>query len=150
MTIIVDTREQKPIFKNGVVKFKLDVGDYSTLSLRHSFCIERKSGEDLYGSLTRGHVRFMNEIYRAERRGIKLVIFVECSYNHFIFKKFPGGGRRQMSCATLKKIVDTTIARRKIEVVWCSSRTVMIKKVKARLIAEEPKPTPQRKKVGRP
>lgn len=136
MNIIVDTREQLPLFKNNVIRFKLEVGDYSTTLLRHSFVIERKSGQDLYGSLVQGHVRFMNEIYRAERLGIELVIFVECSYETFVAKKFPGGSRRVMSCEKLKKIVDTTMARRKVEVVWCASRDVLKRKVKERLFIE--------------
>jgi ERCC4-type nuclease len=137
MDIIVDTREQLPIFKNNVIKYKLEVGDYSTMNLRHTFAIERKSGQDLYGSLIQGHVRFMNEIYRAVRLGIQLVIFVECSYEQFTSKKFQGGTRRAMSCDKLKKILDTTIERRKIEVVWCNSRDVMKRKIKERLRDEE-------------
>jgi ERCC4-type nuclease len=135
--IIVDTREQRPLFKNNVIRYKLEVGDYSTMNLRHSFAIERKSGQDLYGSLVQGHVRFMNEIYRAERLGIELVIFVECSYQAFTTMKFPGASRLQMDCEKLKKIVDTTVRRRKIEVVWCSSRDIMKRKVKERLAYKE-------------
>lgn len=137
MDIIVDTREQLPLFKNNVIRFKLEVGDYSTLTLRHIFCIERKSPQDLYGSLIQGHVRFMNEIFRAGRRGVQLVIFVECSYEVFTAMSFHGGHRLKMAPATLKKIVDTTIERRAIEVVWCKSREVLIKKVRQRLQVEE-------------
>jgi ERCC4-type nuclease len=137
MEIIVDTREQLPLFKNNVIRFKLEVGDYSTLTLRHSFAIERKSPQDLYGSLIQGHVRFMNEIYLSQRRGIELVIFVECPYKTFVDKKFYGASRLKMPCETLKKIVDTTFKRRGVEVVWCASRDIMIKKVRHRLKQEE-------------
>ena len=136
--IVVDTREQLPLWRRGVVRKKLDVGDYSTIKLCNKLCIERKSPQDLYSSLIGGHVRFMNEIYRAERHKIKLLLYVECSYTVFVSMKWPGGSRLRMRPENLKKIVDTTFERRKqngLEVVWCCSRANMAVKIKARLLA---------------
>lgn len=137
--IQVDTREQLSLWVRGVVRKKLDVGDYSTTLLHSTFCIERKSPGDLYGSLTQGRVRFMNEIYRAERRGIKLALYVECSYEVFTTMKWSGASRLKMHPDHLKKMVDTTFERRKkngLEVFWCVSRESMKRVVKKRLLAE--------------
>jgi ERCC4-type nuclease len=146
--IIVDTREQLSLWVKNVVRKKLDVGDYSTTLLQNKFCIERKSPQDLYGSLIQGHVRFMNEIYRAERRGIKLALYVECTYETFISMTWYGGSRLKMRPENLKKIVDTTIRRRAengLEVVWCKSRGCMKRMVKLRLLVENCKFRPERK-----
>ena len=92
--IFVDSREQKPIWevKEGKVEVrKLDEGDYTTSDLLNKAHIERKSGIDLYGSLVQGHKRFIAELERADEKGIKLSVFVECPKRAFIGKKFKGG-----------------------------------------------------------
>ena len=68
MKIIIDTREQKPLAFNkskaieGVIKKKLDVGDYSIEGYEDKIAIERKSPGDLFGSLFGGHKRFQKEL----------------------------------------------------------------------------------------
>lgn len=141
MKIIVDTREQLPLWEPGlkVIRRKLLVGDYTTEALESSFCIERKSGQDLYGSILQGHVRFRKELVRAKVNSIKLVIFVECCRQDFIDKKFPGGNRRLCSGETLGKIIDTIAARHNIEIVWCNDRSILTSKLLLRLKKEENK-----------
>lgn len=124
MDIIVDTREQLPLFTRNCIRYKLLVGDYSTVALRNSYCIERKSLQDLYGTITKGHVRFRNEIIRASVNNITLVLVIEGSRKKFINKKFPGGSARKTSGETLDKIMTTVEKRYNIEVIWCSSRTI--------------------------
>jgi len=137
MKIIVDTREQLPMFKNGTIRRKLDVGDYSTTILENKFAIERKSPQDLYGSLVGGHERFMNEILLAERRNIHLVLFVECCYEEFVSMTWRGGSRVKMRPKVLKRLTDTTFRRRGLQVFWCKSRDGMKKAILDRLNLEE-------------
>jgi len=72
MKVIVDTREQHPLkFSNsniieGTVIRKLDVGDYSIEGLEDKIAIERKSPQDLFGTLGKGHKRFKAELERAK------------------------------------------------------------------------------------
>lgn len=139
MKIIVDTREQLPLWDPGrnVIRRKLIVGDYSTELLEHRFIIERKSGIDLYGSILKGHVRFRKEFFRAKDNNIKLVIYVECSRSAFLNKTFDSGAGRACPGDRLIKIVETMTTRHGIELVWCLNRNVLIKKVIARLRLEE-------------
>lgn len=136
--IIVDSKEQLPLFIGDTFqKQSLLVGDYTTEKLLNRFHIERKSPQDLYGTITKGHVRFRNELIRAEVYGIKLVMYVECSKKNFVAKKFPGGSARLTSGKTLGKIVTTIEDRYKMEVVWCNSRNTTKSKVLQRFFKEE-------------
>ncbi len=76
LVIQIDSREQLPYSFDGykTVVQKLDVGDYSLLHCPE-IAIERKSLEDLIGSLTKGRERFEREIQRgANFRYFALVI----------------------------------------------------------------------------
>lgn len=136
--IIVDTREQRPLWHNHeCIRYKLEVGDYSTLKLRERFCIERKSLQDLYGTIIQNHVRFRNEIIRAEVCGIKLILVIEGTRKNFVSKNFPGGMKRQTAGTTLDKIMTTVENKYGIEVVWCASRTVAKNYILKRLTKEQ-------------
>lgn len=87
MTIIEDTRNQKGKHKkkhewfqeNGieVYRSKLEVGDYSLPNDR-SVCIDTKKDlQELCGNVGRQHERFREELERAEKFGIKLIILCE-------------------------------------------------------------------------
>lgn len=108
--IIVDTREQKPLWCHEgpkVIKMKLDEGDYTTTKLYGLAHAERKSGSDLYGSIIGEHKRFKKEIERAAASNISLAIFVECPREAFFRKRFYGGFMLKTPTATLRKIVST-------------------------------------------
>jgi len=137
--IIVDTREQLPLFKRSVIRYKLNVGDYSTKNLMSRFSIERKSPADLYSTITKGNVRFKNELIRARDNNIKLVVYVESTRKKFIAKEFPGGSTRKYPSTGLDKIINTFQERYKLEFVWCVSREVCRRKVAERLELEERK-----------
>lgn len=138
MKIVVDTREQLPLFSRDVIRRKLHVADYTTELLENIFHIERKSGADLYGSLTRGHVRFRNMLIRAERCGITVALFVECSRKDFINKKFPGGNRcLGFPSSGLDRMLNTMEAKYKVEIVWAKTRRGCVRKTKMRLKKEE-------------
>ncbi len=123
--IIIDTREQKPLWdpkKFKVKKMKLDEGDYTTEELLNKAHIERKSGIDLYGSLIQNHKRFAAEIQRAIEKDLSFAVFIECTEQTFISKRFLGGCRLQVKPAVLAKVVKTFTSRYPIEFVWCKNR----------------------------
>ena len=82
--IIQDTREQRPLSFDGlhirgvpkldVVVHKLDVGDYSVQGLEDKVFIERKSAQDLYGTLFQGRERFERELERARDHKYKYLV----------------------------------------------------------------------------
>jgi ERCC4-type nuclease len=69
ITIVQDSREQTPLsFHNfrGIetVRQGLKTGDYSVLGHESEICFERKSVQDLVGTLIGGHERFLREMER--------------------------------------------------------------------------------------
>jgi len=85
-TIIVDTREQKPLeFYKSNIKVrieKLGYGDYRMRFLdgkMSSTVFERKTVADLFGSMTKGHERFKKEIAKARSNNALLIIIIEGS-----------------------------------------------------------------------
>ena len=64
LVLVVDSREQQPyLFDNHKTIVKgLNVGDYSLLSCEDQVSIERKSVDDLIGSLTSDRDRFEKEL----------------------------------------------------------------------------------------
>ena len=67
ITIVTDSREQKPFrFENSVVK-TLKTGDYSILGFEDKVSIERKSKQDIFASLGTGRKRFERELQRMSK-----------------------------------------------------------------------------------
>ncbi len=123
--IIIDTREQRPLWNpsnSKVKRLKLDEGDYTTTDLLNKAHIERKSGIDLYGSLIQNHKRFSAEIQRAIEKDLSFAVFVECTKKVFIAKRFKGGYRLRVESKVLAKIVKTFTSRYPIEFIWCKNR----------------------------
>jgi ERCC4-type nuclease len=133
---LIDTREQKPLPIKGA-RIKLDVGDYTTKSLRHFFCIERKSAMDLYQTITRGHARFKREILRAKESGVVLVVVVECSKKHFYSKAFDYKKITKIKGTSLERIINTLTRRYDLEFVWRLNRKACQRYVVNRLKQEE-------------
>lgn len=138
MKIISDSREQILIFKESNI-MKLDVGDITTEKLLNKFHIERKSGEDLYGTLIQGHVRFRNEILRAKEKEIGLPVYVECSREDFVMKRFSQGWKRKTTSSTLSKIIVAMEKKYDLEFVWNFGREQMKQKMLERFKLEEEK-----------
>lgn len=84
-SIIIDTREQKPLDFPGlkIINKKLDFGDYSSPDC--NFSIERKSLDDFVGTMSSGFERFKKEI----ERSTYLVVLVEASLKEVIDFKPP-------------------------------------------------------------
>jgi len=140
--IIVDTREQKPLWSvkdYDIIRRKLDEGDYTTECLFNLAHAERKSAIDFYGSLVQGHERFVREINRAIEKDLDFAIFVECSEKKFINKRFEGGIRLKMPAVTLAKIVKTFQEHYPIAVFWCKNREDMKIKMAMWFLEQETK-----------
>lgn len=83
--VLMDTREQNPLnLDTEIVESKLEFGDY-TAGGEHfnGVFIERKSLEDLCGTLSRGFERFQKEIVRAKSLDSYIVVLIESSYSDF-------------------------------------------------------------------
>lgn len=85
MNIVIDSREQKPYrkwrhFDNGasVIFQGLQVGDYSIEGFEDQIAIERKTLDDLLGSLSSGRDRFERELNRASAMPY-FALVIECS-----------------------------------------------------------------------
>jgi len=78
--IIVDTREQKPFAFGSIypqartVVRTLQSGDYSIVGHERDFAVERKSIQDLYGSIGSGRDRFKAEILRLKKYRFAAVV----------------------------------------------------------------------------
>lgn len=104
--IVVDSREQKPLWTSGVVRKGLKTGDYSILGFEDKIIIERKSPIDLFGSLGKGHDRFKRELKRAQSLEY-FAIVVETNITNIVEKNFEGADRSKMSGETIMKIITT-------------------------------------------
>lgn len=135
MKIIIDTREQLPLFSGA--KQTLIVGDYTTKLLLNKMHIERKSLQDLYGTLTSGNQRFKRMLFKAAWHRIAIVVYVEGSYDAFINKRFPKGNERKFSKEGLEKLVAAFERTYFLQFVWHRNRVECCKGVEKRLKDEE-------------
>lgn len=135
MKILTDTREQLPLWSTNRVT--LIVGDYTTVKLLNKFHIERKSLQDLYGTLTSGNNRFKYELFRAAWHKIKIEVYVEGTKADFINKKFPKGDERKFSSEGLERLVKTFESKYFLKFHWHSSRAECKRAVEIRLGHEE-------------
>lgn len=85
LDIIQDTREQTPLkFSKPTVISKLDYGDYTAANQWFdNVFVERKSLPDFTQTISRGFVRFCDEIERAKLLNSYLVVVVESSFSGF-------------------------------------------------------------------
>jgi ERCC4-type nuclease len=133
--ILVDTREQLPLFQS--VRTTLGVGDYTTRKLLGKFHIERKSLSDLYGTLTSGNQRFKYELFRAAWDQIQIEVYVEGTRENFVAKKFPKGDERKFTSAGLDRLIATFERKYHLHFHWHPSRAATRVSVEKRLQAEE-------------
>lgn len=96
LIILRDTREQTPLRfpKFKIIESKLDYGDYTAASdWFDSIYIERKSLQDLIGTMSKGFERFCREIIRAESMGAYIVVLVEDGFKDFESFEYTRQGR---------------------------------------------------------
>lgn len=128
MKILIDSREQLPLWrlkKTKIEKIKLDVGDYTTKFLQGKAHAERKSPNDLYGSIIQNHERFRAMIERAREQDIKLKVFIECTAEDFLNKNFKRGKTLKCPGPTLIKIINTMSSKYCVEFIFCTDRADM-------------------------
>ena len=93
MTIIIDTREQRPWAFPPDVNVEIDTlrtGDYA-LKGDQNFAIERKSGEDFVGTISTGWCRFVKELNRMDTAKFAAkVVIVECDFETFCYRIHQG------------------------------------------------------------
>ena len=123
--IIVDSREQKPLFTKDVIVKKLDTGDYSMIvsgvDYKDEFAIEYKTPVDIIGTLFRGHDRFKRELKRS--KSLKFFcILISCSYPDLKNKQFKGNEFVKGNTNTIIKILETLIVKYGIKIIFCENR----------------------------
>jgi len=98
MTIVCDTREQRPwVFPEGVEVqvAKIEQGDYALIG-DNTFAIERKSVDDFVGTVFSGWERFQRELRRMDDCGFcAKVIIVEGDFDAVCYKAMEGGEIRE-------------------------------------------------------
>lgn len=89
VTVLIDSREQTPLDLSPLKTEpgSLPTGDYAIKGLEHIACVERKSLQDLVGSLTAGRERFDREMQRILAYPSRLVI-VEGSLSNIVLKQY--------------------------------------------------------------
>jgi len=120
--IVVDSREQLPLWKTNTVVKKLDVGDYSIEGYEDKISVERKSLADLYGTLGSGHKRFKAELQRAESYEY-FGIVVDGSFTSAYKKDFPGSYHSKMKGFVITAIIFTLHVKYKIPIFFAQDRT---------------------------
>lgn len=97
--IAVDSREQAPYSFHGIhadsnqsyrpllietSRVTLAQGDYSILDHSHAISIERKSKQDLFGTLSAGRDRFEAELQRLSEQVIHSTVIVEAEWSEIL------------------------------------------------------------------
>lgn len=121
-TIIVDTREQKPLFTKNIELKKLDAGDYSIKGYEDKIAIERKSLPDLFGTLGKGHARFKRELERAKTLNY-FAIVIDGNYSDCMNKTFPGAYHSKMKGYVIMSILFTLHVKYGIIFFFSNNRT---------------------------
>jgi len=119
--IVVDTREQLPLWKTRVVSKKLDVGDYSIEGFEDKISIERKSLADLFGTLGKGHKRFKKEIERASEHDFFCVV-IEGSLTSCLEKSFEGAYHTKMKGYVILSILCTIMLKYNVPFFFTNGR----------------------------
>lgn len=122
MNIVVDTREQKPLWQKNIITKGLKTGDYSIEGFEDKIAIERKSVADLFGSLSRGHARFKKELERAQSLDF-FAIVVEGSIDDIYNKNFDYSYKSKMKGFVISKIMCTLMVKYKILFIFSGDRT---------------------------
>ena len=84
--IYIDSREQTPFEFNCETEVAgLKFGDYSTsLNLKDILVIERKSGNDFIGTMSKGYERFCKELEKSRNGNCQMLMIVENDINSML------------------------------------------------------------------
>ena len=80
--ILIDTREQKPLYFKNSESLKLDVGDYAVGGDLYDYTfVDRKSYQDFCATITNGYARFVKELERCRSMGCMLFVVTEVAFD---------------------------------------------------------------------
>jgi ERCC4-type nuclease len=110
VTLIVDTREQQPFAFSApgvrTIRRALPTGDYSVEGFEDRVAVERKTLDDLVGSLIRARERFLREMRRFETYEARCIV-VEADWSDVAERRYAGGVHpKSIFGAVLSVIVD--------------------------------------------
>jgi len=125
LIIVCDTREQIPLWDKGIVRRKLETGDYSFIlngvNYSDKIAVERKSLIDLYGTLGKGHKRFKKELERSLNLDY-FAIVIEGSYSSCYNKDFNNNHYSKMRGYVVTAILFTLHIKYGINIFFCNGR----------------------------
>ncbi len=127
--IVVDSREQRPLWKTNVVVKKLDVGDYSLKGFEDKICIERKSPQDFWQTMLGGNKRFHKELKRAKTLDYFAVV-VETNYTNIQKKEFEGAFHSHIKSFIPLQIAFTFHVKHGVPFFFCNGRVEAKKIIK--------------------
>lgn len=136
-TVVIDSREQLPYEFSGMTDAKtsdalvvpvtskgLPSGDYSLDGYESAIAIERKSLEDLYGSVTHGRERFEREIGRLNEGYKFAAVVIEASHDEILHpeKYDPAWSNRTKPASVEGTVVAWSIRYPRVHWWPCGSR----------------------------
>lgn len=125
MKIIVDSREQRPLtFGCDWERKGLPVADYGCSfkdNHLHNVLFERKSCNDLYGSLTQGYERFKRMFLKAADKGLTVIICIEGTKD----KVLKGVSHSARDPESIIKQLETIRTKYNVEHIFFPSRIAM-------------------------
>jgi len=117
ITILIDSREQRPYeFEQSEVG-TVPVGDYSIHGLENCISIERKELNDLIGCLTTGRARFEKELHRGRALDY-FALVIEARLSDLV----NGHYRSQMSSKSAIQSLLAFSVRYRLPIFFCENR----------------------------
>ena len=118
MRIITDTREQLPYSFPNALRKALPAGDYSIEGLETQVAIERKSLNDLVGTLLRGRKRFARELSALQEYSFAAIV-IEGSIADILSHNY----KSEMAPASLLAMICTIMQKYSpVQVVFAGDR----------------------------
>lgn len=148
-SVIVDSREQTPyVFdpqRVDVIRRALPAGDYSVDAFETRIAVERKSLEDLVGTLIRGRERFNEELIKLATYESACVV-VEGSLTDILLHRYRSAAHPNAVFGSVMSVIcDFTVP-----VYFCDDRQVACKFTEAFLWRSHQKARSLWKKAGPP
>ena len=136
MVILMDRREQLELsfpldhIVTAVEPTTLSVGDYACRFLDGTIPpvrFERKSVQDLFGTLTSGYPRFKRECARAAAEKLTLILIIESP----LLTVLQGVPHSRFQGTSMVQKLFTLMVRHKLPIVFCKSRAEMSTYIRA-------------------
>lgn len=126
LIFVIDSREQRPLVLEPSIRHKLLAGDYSVLGKEVRIAVERKSLNDLTGSITRGFKRFRRELILLSMMNDRLIggnpgsaaVAIESSITHLNAHCYQSTMRPEAVLAKIARLESDF----NVPFVWCEDR----------------------------